>query len=80
MPIKLPKTFHRRKSSGNALEEVQNPPQTSFRVFERNPDGSKSFEGDAPWKRTTEPRPMSEGNALDMGQAPRRTHPTIFNR
>ncbi|KAF9883196.1 hypothetical protein FE257_003883 [Aspergillus nanangensis] len=35
MPIKLPKGFARRKSSGNALEEVENPPQSSFRVFER---------------------------------------------
>lgn len=35
MPIKFPKGFARRKSSGNALEEVETPPQHSFRVFER---------------------------------------------
>lgn len=49
MPIKLPKGFVRRKSSGNALEEVENRPQSSFRVFERPP-------GDA--------RSASEGNLL----------------
>ena len=44
MPIKLPRGFQRRKSSGNALDEVQNPPAaSSFRVIER-PDG-KSFDG-----------------------------------
>ncbi|KAJ9209656.1 hypothetical protein DTO166G4_8745 [Paecilomyces variotii] len=35
MPIKIPKGFARRKSSGNALEEVENPREPSFRVFER---------------------------------------------
>lgn len=49
MPIKLPKGFVRRKSSGNALEEVENRPQSSFRVFERP-------SGDA--------RSASEGNLL----------------
>lgn len=34
MPIKLPKSFARRKSSGNVLEDVE-APQSSFRVFER---------------------------------------------
>ncbi|KAL2866778.1 uncharacterized protein BJX67DRAFT_372450 [Aspergillus lucknowensis] len=43
MPIKLPKGFARRKSSGNALEEVENPPQSSFRVFERPSAERKSF-------------------------------------
>jgi hypothetical protein len=43
MPIKLPKGFQRRKSSGNALDEVHNPPVSSFRVIER--PGSKSFDG-----------------------------------
>jgi hypothetical protein len=45
---KLPKGFGRRKSSINALEEIQTSPagQTSFRVFERPPAGSsKSFDG-----------------------------------
>ena len=45
MPIKLPKGFQRRKSSGNALEEVPNPPEPSFRVFERPSTGGKSFDG-----------------------------------
>ncbi|EAW11798.1 uncharacterized protein ACLA_005540 [Aspergillus clavatus NRRL 1] len=43
MPIKLPKGFTRRKSSGNALEEVENPPQPSFRVFERPAADRKSL-------------------------------------
>ncbi|KKK15513.1 hypothetical protein P175DRAFT_0441323 [Aspergillus ochraceoroseus IBT 24754] len=43
MPIKLPKGFARRKSSGNALEESENPPQPSFRVFERPSVERKSF-------------------------------------
>ena len=45
MPIKLPRGFQRRKSSGHALEEVQNPPEPSFRVFERPHAASKSFDG-----------------------------------
>ncbi|KAI9818173.1 MAG: hypothetical protein M1827_000798 [Pycnora praestabilis] len=45
MPIKLPNRFSRRKSSGNALEELENPPEPSFRVFERPQGGSKSFDG-----------------------------------
>ncbi|GAM43081.1 hypothetical protein TCE0_044r17606 [Talaromyces pinophilus] len=38
MPIKLPKGFARRKSSGNVLDEVEQAPESSFRVFER-PNG-----------------------------------------
>lgn len=45
MPIKFPKGFQRRKSSGNALEEVRNPPEPSFKVFERPTFGNKSFDG-----------------------------------
>jgi hypothetical protein len=45
MPIKLPKGFQRRKSSGPALEEIPNPPEPSFRVFERPRNASKSFDG-----------------------------------
>jgi hypothetical protein len=45
MPIKLPKGFPRRKSSANALEEVLNPPQPSFKVFERPGRPNKSFDG-----------------------------------
>ncbi|PGH05866.1 hypothetical protein AJ79_06708 [Helicocarpus griseus UAMH5409] len=45
MPIKLPKGFARRKSSGNALEDIGNAPEPSFRVFERPAPGRKSFDG-----------------------------------
>lgn len=45
MPIKLPKGFQRRKSSGNALEEVLNPPEPSFKVYERPKSRGKSFDG-----------------------------------
>ena len=65
MPIKLPKGFNRRKSSGNALEENPNPPQPSFRVFERPSDGSKSFDGGIGARRRSEIRPYSEGQSLD---------------
>ena len=51
MPIKLPRSFQLRKSSGNALEEVQNPPEPSFKVFERPRGGSKSFDGGQVLKR-----------------------------
>lgn len=47
MPIKLPKGFARRKSSGNVLDELEQTPESSFRVFER-PDGpqkGKTFSG-----------------------------------
>ncbi|KAE8144775.1 hypothetical protein BDV25DRAFT_86121 [Aspergillus avenaceus] len=55
MPIKLPKGFARRKSSGNALEEVENPPQPSFRVFERPSVEKKSYsEGNLLAKRHSE--------------------------
>ena len=60
MPIKLPKGLHRRRSSGNALEELPNPPEPSFRVFER-PEGTKSFDGGKNNKRTSHTRPMSAG-------------------
>ncbi|KAF7596176.1 hypothetical protein BBP40_003075 [Aspergillus hancockii] len=55
MPIKLPKGFTRRKSSGNALEEVENPPQQSFRVFERPSVDKKSYsEGNLLAKRLSD--------------------------
>lgn len=63
MPIKLPKGFQRRKSSGNALEELPNPPEPSFRVFER-PEGRKSFDGGNNYnnyKRMSLARPLSAG-------------------
>ncbi|KAE8378236.1 hypothetical protein BDV26DRAFT_281269 [Aspergillus bertholletiae] len=54
MPIKLPKGFARRKSSGNALEEGENPPQ-SFRVFERPSVDKKSYsEGNLLAKRLSD--------------------------
>lgn len=43
MPIKLPKGFSRRKSSGNALDEVEAPAPSSFRVFERPTGERRSF-------------------------------------
>ncbi|BAE60229.1 hypothetical protein F9C07_2231036 [Aspergillus flavus] len=55
MPIKLPKGFARRKSSGNALEEGENPPAQSFRVFERPSVDKKSYsEGNLLAKRLSD--------------------------
>ncbi|KAI4158749.1 MAG: hypothetical protein L6R39_000486 [Caloplaca ligustica] len=74
MPIKLPKAFPRRKSSGHALEELTNPPEPSFRVFER-PD-RKSFDGGNTLKRMSQGRPLSAGHNLyaDAG------NPNLNNR
>lgn len=44
MPIKLPKSFARRKSSANVLEEVENPPQPSFRLIERHTVDGRSLD------------------------------------
>lgn len=63
MPIKLPKSFPRRKSSGNALEEFENPPEPSFRVFER--PTNKSFDGGNSLKRMSLARPRSAGFPSD---------------
>ena len=52
MPIKLPKGFQRRKSSGNALDEITDAPTSSFRVIER-PSNDKSFDGGVAMKSTT---------------------------
>ena len=63
MPIKLPKGFQRRKSSGSALEELPTHPEPSFRVFER-PQGRKSFDGGNNYnnyKRISLARPLSAG-------------------
>ncbi|KAK2768766.1 hypothetical protein FQN54_000622 [Arachnomyces sp. PD_36] len=57
MPIKLPKGFTRRKSSGNALDEVDNPPAPSFRVIER-PDARRSVDGATALKQFN-PRPLT---------------------
>ncbi|KAI4197817.1 MAG: hypothetical protein LQ350_005662 [Teloschistes chrysophthalmus] len=65
MPIKLPKAFPRRKSSGNALEELTNPPtEPSFRVFNRV-DHRKSFDGGNSLKRMSQARPLSAGHNLE---------------
>ncbi|KAL2046009.1 hypothetical protein N7G274_001456 [Stereocaulon virgatum] len=64
MPIKIPKGFQRRKSSGNALEDLPNPPEPSFRVFER-PQGTKSFDGGNNLKRMSLGRPVSAGHFGD---------------
>ena len=60
MPIKIPKGFQRRRSSGNALDELPNPPAPSFRVFER-PEGTKSFDGGYKSNRMSHGRPLSAG-------------------
>ena len=57
MPIKLPKSFNRRKSSGNVLEDVE-APQSSFRVFER-PGPQRSMTDGAPLTKR-----FSEGNVV----------------
>lgn len=56
MPMKLPKSFTRRKSSGNVLEDVGTP-QSSFRVLERGAQRSMT-DGAALSKH------HSEGNAI----------------
>lgn len=57
MPIKLPKSFARRKSSGNVLEDVETT-QSSFRVFERPGPQRSMTDGAALSKHS------SEGNAV----------------
>jgi hypothetical protein len=43
---KFPKGFGRRKSNGNAFEDgLEMPVEHSFKVFEREDGGSKSFDG-----------------------------------
>lgn len=63
MPIRFSKGFQRRKSSGNALEELTNPPQPSFRVFER--PGGKSLDGETSLKRPSNGRPLSAEPQLE---------------
>ncbi|KAJ6145284.1 hypothetical protein N7470_009179 [Penicillium chermesinum] len=58
MPIKLPKSFGRRKSSGNILEDVEEPNSPSFRVFERPGPNRSMTDGGMLTKR------MSEGNIV----------------
>ncbi|KAL9030227.1 MAG: hypothetical protein Q9180_006929, partial [Flavoplaca navasiana] len=78
MPIKIPKPFPRRKSSGNALEELTNPPQPSFRDFER-PD-SKSFDGGNTLKRMSQVRPLSAGHNLENSLYIDGSNPNLSNR
>lgn len=62
MPIKLPKTFNRRKSSGNVLEYDENhtpPPQSSFRVLDRPSENAHNFDSADKFRRTTAGRPNS---------------------
>ena len=56
MPLKLPKSFVRRKSSGNALEEVPNAPAPSFKVFERAPAANRSWDGSNAMKQAAQAR------------------------
>ncbi|KAJ5782809.1 hypothetical protein N7457_004583 [Penicillium paradoxum] len=58
--MKLPKSFTRRKSSGNVLDDVETPHQSSFRVFER-PGAHRSMTDGAALTK-----PLSEGNAVPM--------------
>ncbi|KAL8730450.1 MAG: hypothetical protein Q9166_004088 [cf. Caloplaca sp. 2 TL-2023] len=78
MPIKIPKPFPRRKSSGNPLEELTNPPQPSFRVFER-PD-RKSFDGGNALKRMSQGRPLSAGHNLENSLYIDGSNPNFGNR
>jgi len=55
MPIKLPKGFQRRKSSGNALDELPNPPEPSFKVIERPTNQGKSFDGGLSMRMASQP-------------------------
>lgn len=68
MPIKLPKGFQRRKSSGNALEEVQNPPgHSTFRVFERPGGAGKSIDAGQQMRASTESGPPPPSKRLSEG-------------
>ena len=76
MPIKLPKGFSRRKSSGNGLEEITNPPeQSTFRVFER--PNSRSFDGATTLKLSGQGRPSSEDENIFAGT---KVDPNLSNR
>ena len=62
MPIKFPKTFNRRKSSVTAPEPDNDsapPAQSSFRILERPPDATKSFDGPDKLKRGVVRRPKT---------------------
>ncbi|KAI9729064.1 MAG: hypothetical protein M1828_000149 [Chrysothrix sp. TS-e1954] len=57
MPIKFPKTF--RRSSQNALDTIENPPEQSFRVLPRPQDSTTSFDGGDRLTRPRRARPKS---------------------
>lgn len=79
MPLKFSKTFQRRKSSGNVLEELANPSQPSFRVFER--PSSKSFDAGNTLKRMSQGRPLSAGPQLEENRlSDSSTGPGLGNR
>ena len=66
MPIKFPQVLTRRRSSGNVLDDVEQPtPVPSFRVLERPAGSGKSFDGGNTLKRRvlaeSEQRPLSDG-------------------
>lgn len=67
MPIKLPKGFPRRKSSGNVLDDF---PNSSTQGNIASPDGGSSFKVLA--------RPTSQGRSLDGGRN-LRASPTAAN-
>lgn len=84
MPIKLPKGFPRRKSSGNALEEAQSPVGggSTFRVIER--PGNKSFDGGALMKSGSTPslstRKSFEQDDENMFRVSASSRPDVANR
>ncbi|KAL2827299.1 hypothetical protein BJY01DRAFT_139459 [Aspergillus pseudoustus] len=80
MPIKLPKGFARRKSSGNALEESENPPQSSFRVFERPSAERSSFsDGNLMTQRSGDGRPSYSPPEEDDNIFARPDSPAVRN-
>lgn len=52
---KFPKGFGRRKSTANALEDLQDAPgvEHSFKVFDRPDSGSRSFDGGVKLAKST---------------------------
>ncbi|KAJ0416657.1 hypothetical protein BJY00DRAFT_229075 [Aspergillus carlsbadensis] len=80
MPIKLPKGFARRKSSGNALEELENPPQSSFRVFERPSAERSSFsDGNLMTQKAGDGRPSYSPPEEDDNIFARSDSPAVRN-
>lgn len=67
MPIKLPKSFPRRKSSTNILEDFSSPSEPSFRVLERPSDAPKAVDDAEVLRRSTLMRPLSAGQ-LQQGE------------